>query len=157
MPTELFSEDNADPELVPPEFPAEDMLTEVLPDDATDPKPPVFVMIVDVLSVDKTDPELVFAIEDPVLIPTEVIVIGNEETEFVPPVLTIKDPVLVPPDVLADINEDPGLVSPEVIPFNVSDTELDFAVFVTKLLAKDEANPELVNPLFESEDPVLML
>ena len=40
----------------------------------------------------------------------------------------------------------------ELLPDDISDPELDVAVFVTEILA----DPELLNPVFESEDPILM-
>ena len=61
---------------------------------------------------------------------------------MVPPVLAAKDPVLLPMELLL---------------VDISDTELDFAVFITVLLDKDDTGSEFVNPLFDSEDPVLML
>ena len=60
---------------------------------------------------------------------------------MVPPVLAAKEPVLLPVGIL---------------PVDVSDTELNFAVLVSVRLDKDEADPWLVNPVFDSEDPEIM-
>ena len=60
---------------------------------------------------------------------------------MVPPVLAAKEPVLLPVGIL---------------PVDVSDTELNFAVLVSVRLDKDEADPWLVNPVFDSEDTEIM-
>ena len=87
-------------------------------------------MLVDVIAVGNEDPETVskeFAVDDPVLIPTEVLSTNNVDPELVPPVLANKDPVLLPL---------------EVLKVDISDPELDFAVFVTEILGDNEADPE---------------
>ena len=57
---------------------------------------------------------------------------------MVPPVLAAKDPELLPLEVFP-------------VDISISVPELDFAVFVTEILANVEANPELVIPVFDSE------
>ena len=97
--------------------------------------------------------------------PVEVIVVGNEDPETVSKEFANDDPVLIPNDVLAATEmvpavlaaKDPVLLPLEVLPVEISDPELDLAVFVTEKLAEDKADPELVDPLFDSEDPVLTL
>ena len=60
---------------------------------------------------------------------------------MVAPVLAAKETVLLPV---------------EILPVDISDTELNFAVLVSVRLDKDEADPGLVNPVFDSEDPEIM-